>query len=182
MNRNGLNIKLMLILVCLTFLHGCSSKFAYNNADWLANWYIDDYLDLNHDQNRLIKKELQSTLIWHRQTQLPLYKQSLLSVSNDLTDLPISASVWRQHINKIAVFWDISRNQLSSQASKLVPLLSQDQVDYLFNKLHEKNLSRLEEFNDQTIEKYKEQRFEKLSDSLEDYLGSLTTQQQEYIL
>jgi hypothetical protein len=182
MNRKDLNIKLILIVLCLTLIQGCSSNFAYNNADWLANWYIDDYLDLNRDQNRLLKKELQSTLIWHRKTQLPQYKKSLLQISYALNDLPISEDAWGQHFNKITDFWDISRNHISSRTSKLAPLLSQGQVDYLFEKLHEKNLSKLEDFNDQTIEEYREQRFENLSDSVEDYLGSLTDQQQGYVL
>jgi hypothetical protein len=182
MNTTGLNIRLILIVIALLCVQGCSSKFAYNNADWLANWYIDDYLDLSPDQNRILEKELESVLVWHRQTQLPQYRQSLLKISNDLNNLPISETAWRQHFNRITGFWHTARNELSLRSSKLAPLLNQGQVDYLFKKLHEKNLSKLEDFNDQTIEEYRDQRYEKLSDTVKDYLGTLTKEQQEYVL
>jgi hypothetical protein len=182
MNTTCLNIRLILIVIALLCVQGCSSKFAYNNADWLANWYIDDYLDLSADQNRILEKELESVLVWHRQTQLPQYKLSLLNISNDLNNLPISETAWRQHFNRITGFWHTARNELSLRSSKLAPLLNQAQVDYLFKKLHEKNLSKLEDFNDQTIEEYRDQRYEKLSDTVKDYLGTLTKEQQEYVL
>jgi hypothetical protein len=182
MNTTGLNIRLILLVIALFCVQGCSSKFAYNNADWLANWYIDDYLDLSADQNRILDKELEAVLAWHRQTQLPQYRQSLLNISNDFNNLPVSETAWHQHFNGITGFWHTARNELSLRSSKLAPLLNQEQVDYLFKKLHEKNQSKLEDFNDQTIEEYRNQRYEKLSDTVEDYLGSLTKQQQEYIL
>jgi hypothetical protein len=182
MNTTGLNIRLILLVIALFCVQGCSSKFAYNNADWLANWYIDDYLDLSADQNRILDKELEAVLAWHRQTQLPQYRQSLLNISHDFNNLPVSETAWYQHFNGITGFWHAARNELSLRSSKLAPLLNQGQVEYLFKKLHEKNQSKLEDFNDQTIEEYRNQRYEKLSDTVEDYLGSLTKQQQEYIL
>jgi hypothetical protein len=172
-----------IIFVCLIILlQGCSSKFAYNNADWLSNWYIDDYLDLNDTQNRTLKKELVSALEWHRTTQLSQYKQQLLALSSDLDSLPISEGQWLIHFNNITTHWHRARNEVSLRSAKLAPLLDPTQVNYLFKKLHEKNQQKLDAFNDQTLEEYRESRFESMQEAIEDYLGSISEQQKQFAL
>ena len=169
-----------IIFVCLiASLQGCSSKLAYNNADWLSNWYIDDYLDLNTDQNRTLKKELVSVLEWHRTTQLSQYKQQLLALSNDLDSLPISEEQWLYHFNSITAHWHRARKEVSLRSAKLAPLLDPTQVDYLFKKLHQKNQQKLDDFNDQTLEEYRNARFESMQDAIKDYLGSISEQQKK---
>jgi hypothetical protein len=177
-----MKIKLILLVLFLSCLQGCSSKLAYNNADWLANWYIDDYLDLTLDQNQLLSLELESVLEWHRKTQLPKYKKRLLTISSDLNSLPMSEDTWLQHFNGITEFWNIARHEISLRSAKLAPLLNENQVEYLFIKLKEKNQKRLDEVNDQSIAEYREERFEKLEETVEDYLGSLTEKQRQAIL
>ena len=42
-----------ILLIGLLALTGCSSKFAYNNFDWLVYWYVDDYVELTNEQEDL---------------------------------------------------------------------------------------------------------------------------------
>lgn len=169
------------IFACLIILlQGCSSQFAYNNADWLSNWYIDDYLDLNAEQNRILKKELESVLVWHRTTQLPAYKTQLIALSKDLASLPIPEKTWLAHFNGVTQHWHTTRNELSQRSAQLAPQLNDKQVDYLFRKLHEKNENRLDEFKALSIQEYRQERFETLEETIEDYLGSITPIQMEY--
>ena len=100
-----MKFKLIALLLIIAFLQGCTSKFAYNNADWFAEWYIDDYLDLSRDQNRNLEIELDSILEWHRKTQLVYYRQQLVTLSKDLDNLPISEQVWLKHLNQITDHW-----------------------------------------------------------------------------
>jgi len=169
------------IFACLIILlQGCSSQFAYNNADWLSNWYIDDYLDLNTEQNRILKKELESVLVWHRTTQLPAYKTQLIALSKDLASLPIPEKTWLAHFNGVTQHWHTARNELSKRSAQLAPQLNDKQVNYLFRKLHEKNENRLDEFKALSIQEYRQERFETLEETIEDYLGSITPIQMEY--
>ena len=47
--------KLIAVVFTLSILlTGCSSKFAYNNIDWLMYWYIDDYVELDKSQKSLL--------------------------------------------------------------------------------------------------------------------------------
>ena len=176
-----MRFKLIALLLTIVFLQGCSSKFAYNNADWLAQWYIDDYLDLSREQNRNLDVELESVLEWHRETQLLHYRQQLVELSNDLDTLPISEPVWHKHFSQITDHWHRMRRELSTRSAKLAPQLNQYQVNYLFAKLEESNKERLDDFNEKTVEEYRSDRFEKLLETIENYLGSVSRQQESYV-
>lgn len=168
-----------ILLLCLALigLPGCSSQFAYNHADWLANWYVDDYLDLSKEQNEILSTELESVLAWHRKTQLPLYKNQLLALVNDLKTLPISEHAWQEHLSLITQHWHETRKEISYRAAKLAPLLTATQVDDLFKKLQQKNQQQLAEFSEHTLAHYQQQRLEKIRDTLDDLLGSVSAQQ-----
>ncbi|KAF7764929.1 hypothetical protein PCIT_b1034 [Pseudoalteromonas citrea] len=40
-------MRLLIILLALLTVAGCSTKFAYRNAGWLTYWYLDDYISSN---------------------------------------------------------------------------------------------------------------------------------------
>ncbi|MCM2289399.1 MAG: DUF6279 family lipoprotein [Sulfuritalea sp.] len=62
---------LLLILVAL-LLGSCSAvRLGYANADSLARWWIDQYLDLAPEQDALVRERLARYFAWHRKTQLP---------------------------------------------------------------------------------------------------------------
>jgi hypothetical protein len=176
-----MKFKIIVLLLIIGFLHGCTSKLAYNNADWLAQWYIDDYLDLSRDQNRNLEIELSSILEWHRNTQLLHYRQQLVTLSNDLDNLPISEQVWLKHLNQITDHWQRARRELSTRAARLAPQLDQYQVNYLFTKLAGNNKERLDDFNEKTIEEYREDRLERLLETIENYLGTVKKQHKNYV-
>jgi hypothetical protein len=172
--------RLIVLLLMIALLQGCTSKMAYNNADWLAQWYIDDYVDLTRDQNRHLEIELESVLEWHRETQLLPYRQQLVALANDLDNLPISEQVWLNHVNQITDHWQRVRRELSMRAARLAPQLNQNQVTPLFKKLAENNEERLDDFNEKTVAEYRTDRLEKLLETLADYLGTVNKQQEDY--
>jgi len=57
---------------CLVVLAGCSSlTLAYNQLPTLAGFWVDGYLDLDRNQSRLLKQQLQAWQAWHRREELP---------------------------------------------------------------------------------------------------------------
>lgn len=81
-NRKDLRQPLTVLLLAIVlwapvFLSGCSLKLAYNNADRLIRWGIDDFVDLNATQTDFLNAELDRLLYWHRTTQLPIYASYL---------------------------------------------------------------------------------------------------------
>ncbi|TND00091.1 MAG: hypothetical protein FD118_3409 [Rhodocyclaceae bacterium] len=61
-------------LVAAMLLQGCSAvRLGYGNADSLARWWIDQYVDMSPEQDALARERLSRLLAWHRKTQLPDY-------------------------------------------------------------------------------------------------------------
>lgn len=66
--------RLILSLLTALLLSGCSAvRFGYGNADSLARWWIDSYIDLSAEQDALVRERLVRFHAWHRKTQLPDY-------------------------------------------------------------------------------------------------------------
>ena len=73
---NSARIISLLVLACL--LQACSAvKLAYNQAPELAYWYLDGYVDFSSEQSAQDKDDLNRLQTWHRQTQLPIYIDTL---------------------------------------------------------------------------------------------------------
>ncbi len=68
------------MLLAATVLAGCSAnRFIYNRADTFVRWVVDDYVDLNRDQQAVFDTDLQQLLDWHRRDELPQYRQFIVS-------------------------------------------------------------------------------------------------------
>jgi hypothetical protein len=66
--------QLIVVLVVSLLLQGCSAvRLGYGNADSLARWWIDQYVDMSPEQDALARERLSRLLAWHRKTQLPDY-------------------------------------------------------------------------------------------------------------
>lgn len=66
--------RLFFVLVASLLLQGCSAvRLGYGNADSLARWWIDQYVDMSPEQDALVRERLARYLAWHRKTQLPDY-------------------------------------------------------------------------------------------------------------
>ncbi len=67
-------LRIVFLLLTALLLHGCSAvRLGYGNADSLAHWWIDQYLDLAPEQDALSRERLARLMAWHRKTQLPDY-------------------------------------------------------------------------------------------------------------
>ena len=75
------------MLLATTVLAGCSAnRFIYNRADTFVRWVVDDYVDLNRDQQAAFDTDLQQLLDWHRRDELPQYRQFIVSSRYALGD------------------------------------------------------------------------------------------------
>jgi len=73
-------LRLLALLLVLLGLGACSTvKIAYNQADHVAAWAVDDYFDLSSEQRQLFKVHFDRFHAWHRATQLPDYATLLES-------------------------------------------------------------------------------------------------------
>jgi hypothetical protein len=72
--------RLIVVIAVLVAMSGCSTvKIAYNQADHIAAWTIDDYFELDAEQKAAFKSRFERFHAWHRSTQLPEYAELLES-------------------------------------------------------------------------------------------------------
>jgi len=64
-----------LVLAAALALGGCSTglRLGYNQAEWLADWAVSGYVDLDPRQRDLFSQRFRQLHAWHRTDQLPGY-------------------------------------------------------------------------------------------------------------
>ena len=72
-----------LIVICLVS-QGCGVKLFYNNADRVARWWVSDYIDMDKAQRAYFDASSAELMYWHRTTQLAIYRDELLKLSNTI--------------------------------------------------------------------------------------------------
>ena len=73
----------MLVIIVFS-ITSCSTKLAYNNLDWLASWYVDDYVNLTDTQEDEFDTKLDAFLMWHRNIELQNYILQIKTIQADI--------------------------------------------------------------------------------------------------
>jgi hypothetical protein len=176
-----IKIKQTLIFLLITVLiSGCGFRFVYNHLDWWTNWYLDDYVSLSKQQQRLFDDEFEQLHLWHRKTQLPLYSQQLktlkLAINNTVDENQIAGN--------LAMFAEHWQNFLIAAEPRLQPLafsLNTEQKQQLLQALREGNQERLDDHEDLTNKQWLEERAEEQEEQLKEWFGKLTKAQKKEV-
>ncbi|WP_286937329.1 MULTISPECIES: DUF6279 family lipoprotein [unclassified Pseudoalteromonas] len=176
------NIKVSRVTIALSllFLCSCSTSFTYNNLTWLSSFWVDDYIDLNKQQNKQLKSIINTTQQWHRTTQLPAYKQDILNLKGlfnqqlDYQQLKSQVVLARAHFQNILEHAHIPLAQLGLT-------LSYAQREELIANIQTQINEEYEEFNELTAQERKSERLERQLDYYKQWLGKLTPVQTQLI-
>ena len=77
----------LLYFILLFLIAGCNTvKFFYDYADEVTSWQLDNYFDLTTQQEEWIEERMRLHLDWHREQELPRYKDFLIEVQNKSGD------------------------------------------------------------------------------------------------
>ncbi|MEW9796846.1 DUF6279 family lipoprotein [Alteromonas sp. CYL-A6] len=171
-------------LCLLLLLGGCSSKFAYNNFDWLVYWYVDDYVELNDAQESVFDRHLAKWMAWHRHQELARYADQLALLKQDVADKNLSEDRVLFHLQQATSHWDRVRRELSPDLAQMAALLSDEQVIALFAALEKENQEEEDELNEylsMTDDEKAADRLSRIIDGMEDRIGRLTGVQREIV-
>lgn len=169
---------LLLLFILLT---GCSTKFAYKNADWLAYWYVDDYVSLNDAQEDLLDEHLKTWLDWHRSNELPAYITHLKQIREDIEQGNITPARIAYHNEKTIAHWHSVRAEIVPDLVALAPNLTEKQVNNLFEELAEQEKEKQEKRAKLNDEKRQKRWFTRTENSLENWLGDITSSQHKMV-
>ncbi|MGQ8363868.1 DUF6279 family lipoprotein [Glaciecola sp. 1036] len=176
--------KIIFLFLLVLSLAGCSTKFTYNNIDWLIYWYIDDYIEFTDEQEKAFDVKLSEWLTWHRQTEFPLYLAHIDELIKDIEQNALSIERMEHHTEKAREHWQRLRARVAPDLVDMSFMLSDEQVVYLFAALEKDLQEEAEEYQkrlEKSADKRKKEWISRNEDSLEDWFGSLTSEQESFI-
>ena len=175
-------LKTMLILLVASFLlAGCSTRFVYNKLDWLAPWYLDDYVTIESGQQSSFKASLNSVLDWHRATQLIRYADFLATLSIDV-EANVSQAKLAEQVYELDGFIQTLFTQFGQDFAPLMAQMSAAQQAELIENLDLKNQEYYKERVLIGEVESKERSKERLTDFLDDWLDGLHANQEQMIV
>jgi hypothetical protein len=167
---------LAVLLVACTF-----TRFAYNQADTLAAWTVDEYFNLDGAQKDEFNKRFERLYTWHRYEQLPEYAQFMRSAHTRM-----QAGISREDV---LWFADGIRSRVRSVARKAAPeaaallaTVTPAQVENLQRKWDKENRKYLRERKvNGTLEERQDAEAKRLIKSIEEWLAPLNGEQEARI-
>jgi hypothetical protein len=167
-------------LLVATVLGGCVVRVVYNQLDWLAIWFVQDYFDLDDAQEAQAKALIARTLTWHRSTQLPRYSlltRSLLAGVGAPPDRQFIADRYAE----IVELWDVLLRRICPDVAALLQTLSDEQVEDLFANLAEENEELAEDYSGRTADERREKQAKAIIRTFRRFTGRLNDTQEGLI-
>lgn len=177
-------MRVVTVLFLFLSLTACSSKLAYNNLDWWVYWYLDDYIELNDEQEEKFDDYLSNWLRWHKQSELERYREQLTTLKQQVKDDQLNYETVYAHMNDIRGHWERVRSEISPELAELSTDLTEQQIVSLFATLEKDNKEEEEErdeFLQQSQEERLEKRMESMIENVEERIGELTNEQTQII-
>ncbi len=119
-----------LLIIAVLLTASCSAfEFAYNNAPSFVVSEVEDAFDLDSDQSTQLEDGLQQFFIWHRQRELPRYRQFLETAASTLTD-GITADEFLDLSAELRLAWQRSMARAIDDLGELALTLTPAQIDH----------------------------------------------------
>ena len=170
-------------------LQGCSTvRLAYNQAPLVVDWYLNDYVDFNAAQKPALKSALEQVHVWHRQTQLPAYVETLQKMQRQITEplTPARACDFYEEIQDHVLTTLQGMVRLDQSATAGISLqklanLDASQLARMEGKFSKSNIKYREDYLTGTPQQLREKRFEKSLERTEMLYGKLDERQQSLL-
>jgi hypothetical protein len=160
---------------------GCSSlKVAYGNAETLAWWWLDGYVDFERDQKPAAKAALSNWLGWHRRTQLPQYRQWLQQTAVLMQGTPTGEQICAR-ISAADPLRAQALAPLSQPVADLAPRLQPAQLAHLEKRFAEKNAEWSEKHLQRDPQQRREAQAKRAIDNTERFYGRLDREQRRWL-
>ena len=169
----------MLVFLLLA-VSACSSKMIYNNLDWLAYWYIDDYVTLTDLQEAEFDPALVQFLDWHRKSELQSYITQIKLIQHDINNGLDKADI-EAYIKTFKGFWQAILIGIEPGVVRLAYSLKEQQILEFLAVVEKKNLDSIEAFEDLSKQARLDKRFEKIERRLASFIGKLDASQKQLI-
>lgn len=166
------------LILCVTLLAACSSiRLAYNHGDTMLMWWMDGYVDLDTEQTRWVRKDVDQLFEWHRKTQLPEYAQLLANGQRQLAGNLTQADLLRDYHDARAST-ELLLMKALPELSDLARSMRPEQINQIEKKFASNNDEYRKKFMRGSIEKRHKARYAKTLDQFEFWFGDFSDEQE----
>lgn len=176
-----MKIKILLLLLLISLLYACTTRFIYNHLDWAIEWYVDDLVTLNEDQEWLIRDSIKSLLSWHRSNQLPFYISSLKE-AEEAVKSEITLSFLKRFYYGHEKAWMNLKHHITPSVTRSLKTLSNSQVNELEDNLQSQEKDVTRDYINKSPEELTEERIQRMAERLEFWVGDLSKKQQQIVV
>ena len=175
------SLRLVLLFLLVTSLVGCSAnRLLYNRADTFIRWAADDYVSLTREQQAAFDQRLDDFLAWHRNEELPHYREFIVSSLATLED-----GVTLKEAVAISEEIDLAADRFQIQFVELLLATAEDlSDDQLQGFLVELERNQREYAEDRLVrdeEAYYQDSNKTMYDLVKRLMGRLNTEQKDEI-
>ncbi|MGH8681289.1 MAG: DUF6279 family lipoprotein [Burkholderiales bacterium] len=166
------------IVVLAAALGGCGSvaRIAYNHGDFALRMMANDYLDLQTEQEDLLKAQLGRFHDWHRREELPLYAGILQGAADRLAQgLKREDVTWA--FGAVRARYRVFVLQAADESAPVMATLKPDNYAALAKKFADTNLKFTQEYLGPDQAKRDRARAKRLVERFEFFMGDLTDAQ-----
>ncbi len=169
------------ILTLIFVLSACAFQMVYPRLPFLIGWQIDNYLDLNDEQEDWLDARLREHLQQHREQQLPRYAEFTARLATSLGQASLDDETLKSFEAESRTLYRELMQQFNDDAVELISGLSDEQVAYVRTKMEEDPADTAEEYAEKTPEERVEERLERTIDDLEALTGPLSKEQKALV-
>jgi len=170
---------LFLSLISLLLSACNTAEIFLNNADTTVLWKIDDYVDLSSEQRKNFSPILKEKIKWVYQNKFPEISDFMGQIQEKAGD-----GLEQKELDELFIHFESLRESLMlslvPEISGFLVTLSNEQVSYMESVMLEENKTREEDLQ-LSIEDRHSRRFETLLNLIDDWFGSISSEQKAKI-
>ncbi len=174
-------LRWILVVGLVLGMVGCNAvRLGYSNGESVAYWWLNGYVDIEGDQQPLVKRHLENFFAWHRKTQLKDYAQLFALGQQRLQQQVTPADLLADYdaVKKRTVLViDKALPDLTELALSLQP----EQLEHLEKKFASNNETYRKEYLRGDLEQRQLFRFKKVMKQAEFWFGNFTEEQEAQI-
>ncbi|MDH5255244.1 MAG: DUF6279 family lipoprotein [Gammaproteobacteria bacterium] len=168
------------VVVAAALLGGCVVRVVYNQLDWLALLYVEDYFDLDRAQEEQARQMIGRTISWHRENQLPRYATLMRTVLGGIAP-PVEPAFLADRYAEVVSFWDDLLRHVAPDFARLLQSLSDEQVSDLFAKLADDNRELQEDYSGISREERRAKQDKAVIKAFKRFTGRLSPEQEALV-
>jgi hypothetical protein len=138
--------KLIILLLSSLFFVGCSTKVSYFFLDWAIEWEVEEYVDLTSEQQDKFDVVIESFLVWHRQQELPRYRDQLSLLSTLTNQHTMTSELWLEQVSMAKAHWSRIFYFVMPDLLPIMASLSDEQVNQVLVQLKKEQQELIEEY------------------------------------